>query len=227
MKPSSPDDKLKKVDTSANKTFKIDEATNKKFARTTKAIIDEKTNMFLTFAIGSESYGIEVSSVVEIIRASMITPLPDVYYFIKGVINLRGKILPVIDFRARLNLSNIEYDDRTCIIIVQHKEVNVGVIVDRVTEVLTIALSKIEPKPKISSTSASRFVTNIVRIGDSVKTILDIEKLLFDLSESDIESKKHIFLEKINAIEELQQELEPPNNLNLELNSASNINIKQ
>jgi len=178
-----------------------------KLSRPAQNIVDEQSNMYLTFSIGTESYGIDVGSVVEIIRISTITPIPSVYSFIKGVANLRGKILPVIDFRTRLGLSSMEYDDRTCIVVVQHEEINVGIIVDRVTEVMRIPLSKIEPRPKVSSTIASRFVANIARISDSVKTIVDVAKLLYDLSEKDIESKEHNYLEKMSTSNKLRNKI--------------------
>ena len=174
---------------------------NEKYSKKQEEISDVDSNMYLTFSIGNESYGIDVKNVVEIMRIPMITPIPDVYHFIKGVINLRGKIVPVIDFRCRLELSSIEYDDRTCIIVVQFQDINVGIIVDRVSDVLTVPIKIIEPKPNVNTTRGSRFITGIIKVNENIKSLLDIEKILLDLTDFDIESKNNLYLEKMQIIE--------------------------
>src|SRR3972149_6846013 len=97
---------------------------------------DIQENKFLTFLIGEEYYGVGIEYVIEIIRMIKITPMPEMFNFIKGVVNLRGKVIPVMDVRLRFGLKESEYDDRTCIIVVSIGELEIGLIVDTVSEVI-------------------------------------------------------------------------------------------
>mgnify|MGYP003596611465 CR=1 FL=1 len=120
-----------------------------------------------------------------IIGIQQITDVPDLPEYIKGIINLRGKIIPVMDVRSRFKKEPREYDERTCIIVVDIGEISIGLIVDRVSEVLDIPEESVSPPPKVSKNAQNKYVKGIGKIGEDVKLILDCEKLL---SEEDIES---------------------------------------
>jgi purine-binding chemotaxis protein CheW len=135
---------------------------------------------FLTFVIGKEEYGIEIRYVTEIIGIQSITGVPDMPPYIKGAINLRGKVIPVMDVRLRFGFEERLYDDRTCIIVININEKPVGLIVDRVLEVLDIQKSEIEPPPKMRMGDGNRFIQGMGKVGDQVKLLLDADKLLFD-----------------------------------------------
>ncbi len=138
---------------------------------------DTQHGRFLTFALGSEVFGLEIRHVTQIVGVLPITPIPETPEFVKGVINLRGKILPVIDMRLKFKKTPIAYDDRTCIIIVDIKDVSVGLIVDNVAEVLTIADEDIAPPPQYSSGSQNRYIKGVGKVGSDVKLLLDCERL--------------------------------------------------
>ena len=141
---------------------------------------DTQEGKYLTFRIGREEYGIEIRYVTEIIGIQKITDLPDTPEFVKGVINLRGKVIPVIDVRIRFELSEREYDERTCIIVVNINSTSVGLIVDSVSEVLDIAADDIENPPKVNKGGGSRYIQGLGKVGESVKIILNIHRLLFE-----------------------------------------------
>ena len=150
---------------------------------------DTQKGRYLIFSIGEESYGIEIQYVTEIIGIQAITEVPELPYYVKGIINLRGKIIPVMDVRLRFKKSEIEYTDRTCIIVVDIKEMSVGLIVDSVSEVVTINESDISELPQMGAGSQNRYVKNIGKIGSEVRLLLDCEKLLTD---EDFESLNEI-----------------------------------
>lgn len=137
-------------------------------------------NQFLTFGIEKETYAIDLLNVMEIIRLIQITPIPETFPFIKGIINLRGKIIPVMDVRMRFNIAEKAYEDRTCIIVVNIKGLEMGLIVDHVSEVLEIPESQTDAMPSVSKTASQRFVRGIGKTDGGVKIILDLDKLLFD-----------------------------------------------
>lgn len=137
-------------------------------------------NKFLTFNIGKEEYGIEVQYVTQILGMQKITGLPEMPSFIQGVINLRGKVIPVIDVRLRFSFEKREYDERTCIIVIDINDISVGLIVDQVKEVIDIPLANIEPPPSVNKSVESHYIQGLGKIGDSVKIILDTQKMLFD-----------------------------------------------
>ena len=142
-------------------------------------IEDTQEGKYLTFALGNEEYGIEIEHVTEIIGIQNITELPDTPDFVKGVINLRGKVIPLIDVRLRFLLKEKEYDDRTCIIVVNLQNMSVGLIVDCVSEVIDIPAQNVELPPKINNSKSSRYIKGLGKAQDSVKILLDIQKLLF------------------------------------------------
>lgn len=145
---------------------------------------DTQEGRFLTFSLGSESYGIEIRYVTEIIGIQPITEIPELPDYIRGIINLRGKIIPVMDVRLRFKKEPKEYNDRTCVIVVDIRDVSVGLIVDSVSEVLTIAEQDIVEPPQINRGSSNRYIKNIGKVGNDVKLLLDCDKLL---SENEME----------------------------------------
>ncbi|OHD18387.1 MAG: chemotaxis protein CheW [Spirochaetes bacterium GWD1_27_9] len=142
---------------------------------------DTQSNKFLSFKIGDESYGIEIKSIIEIVEVQRIIEVPDMPVYIKGVVNLRGKVIPVMDLRLRFNMQERKYDDRTCIIIVNVNNTAVGLIVDNVDEVLEIPENSIEPPPNFKTRSGSnKFINGLGKISEEVKILLDVQKILYD-----------------------------------------------
>ncbi len=142
---------------------------------------DTQTGKFLTFVLGAECYGIEIKFVTEIIGMQSITAVPDLPEYVKGIINLRGKIIPVIDVRLRFKKTPVPYNDRTCVIVVDIKDMPVGLIVDTVAEVLTIPEQDLVPPPQLTNSSYyHRFTKAIGKAGNDVKLILDCDRLLSD-----------------------------------------------
>lgn len=142
---------------------------------------DTLKDMYLTFHLAGEDYGLAIAYVIEIIGIQKITEVPDMPVFVKGVINLRGKVIPVIDVRCRFSLPPKEYDARTCIIVVNFNETVVGLVVDQVSEVISIPEAVVEPPPRISTTETSNFIAGLGKSEEGgVKILLDVTKLLFD-----------------------------------------------
>ena len=141
---------------------------------------DTQEGKYLTFQIGKEEYGIEIRYVTEIIGIQKITDLPDTPDYVKGVINLRGKVIPVLDVRLRFGLVERDYDERTCIIVVNINGTSVGLIVDSVSEVLDIPSNDVELPPKVNKGGGSRYIQGLGKVGESVKILLNIHRLLFD-----------------------------------------------
>ena len=141
---------------------------------------DTMKDRYLTFRLAGEDYGIEIQYVTEIIGIQKITDVPDMPDYVKGVINLRGKVIPVMDVRQRFMLEFRDYDERTCIIVVDIDGTPVGLVVDKVQEVMDIPENNVEPPPKSSSESGKNFVQGMGKVGNDVKIILNVKKLLFD-----------------------------------------------
>lgn len=139
---------------------------------------DTQYGRFLTFNLGAEIFGIEIKYVTEIIGMQSITKVPEVPEYLKGIINLRGKIIPLIDVRIKFGKEPVEYNDRTCIIVIELKNISVGLIVDNVVEVLTIADENISLPPSNKTGFENRYIKGIGKIGDQVQLLLDCEKLL-------------------------------------------------
>ncbi len=138
---------------------------------------DTQHGRFLTFVVDGEALGVEIAYVKEIIGIQPIARLPDTPAYIKGVINLRGKIIPVIDMRLKFHKQPEAYTDRTCVIVVDIGAHSAGLIVDQVTEVLRIEQSDIVPPPEHSAGSGS-YIKGIGKSEGQVKLLLDTEKLL-------------------------------------------------
>jgi purine-binding chemotaxis protein CheW len=151
---------------------------------------DTQRGKFLTFILGGESYGIEIKYVTEIIGIQAITEVPELPDYIKGIINLRGKIIPVMDVRLRFRKPYREYNDRTCVIVVDMLEISIGLIVDSVSEVLSIPEEEIVPPPEMGGALSNRYIKGIGKVGNEVKLILDCNKLLNDEEVQDIQSVK-------------------------------------
>lgn len=142
---------------------------------------DTQKDKFLTFSLGTEVYGIEIKFVTEIIGMQSVTQIPDLPEYVKGIINLRGKIIPVVDVRLRFKKMYREYNDRTCIVVVDIKGVALGLIVDAVEEVLIIAAQEIVLPPQFNTGSDHHhFIKGIGKVGTDVKLILDSDRLLSD-----------------------------------------------
>jgi len=140
---------------------------------------DTQKDKYLTFHIGTEDYGIAIANVTEIIGIQSITEIPEMPDYIKGVINLRGKVIPVMDVRSRFKLEPRAYDERTCIIVVEIDSTAVGLVVDRVNEVADIPEDQVEPPPK-SKRKGGGYIQGIGKIGKEVKILLDINKILYE-----------------------------------------------
>ncbi|MCQ2506783.1 MAG: chemotaxis protein CheW [Lachnospiraceae bacterium] len=138
---------------------------------------DTQKGKFMTFICGEEYYGIEIRYVQEIICMQKITEVPETPPYVKGLINLRGKIHPVIDVRIRFHKEPREYNDRTCIIVTEVDKIVVGLIVDTIAGVVDIKEEDICPSVSIGKDSTS-FIYGIGKIGEEVKLLIDPKKLL-------------------------------------------------
>ncbi|MCL2065277.1 MAG: chemotaxis protein CheW [Candidatus Cloacimonetes bacterium] len=147
---------------------------------------------YLTFNLMDEFYGINVDRILQIIAIPDITKIPKTPPFVKGVINLRGKIIPVIDLRLRFKLPEQEYDDRTSIVIIKIKtekgEVFIGIIVDKVREVLDIHANEIEKTPTFGVELDTQFILAMAKVKNNVVTLLDISKILTDIELTQIKN---------------------------------------
>ncbi len=138
-----------------------------------------QANKYLLFNIAEEVYGIWIGNVIEIIEMQRITEVPDMPEYIKGVINLRGRVIPVMNLRLRFGMPEKPYDDRTCIIIVSIDNSSMGFIVDTVAEVHGILEKDIEPPPNFKMDPArKRYISGLGKVGNEVKILFDVKKIL-------------------------------------------------
>ncbi len=153
--------------------------------------MDEHKSKYMTFKSGNEYFGLKIQYVNEIIQIQAITMVPETEDYIKGLINLRGKIVPVIDVRLRFGQDAFEYNDRTCIIVIQVNDMMVGLIVEKIADVVEIKDSDILPPPTISRADQGnrKYIYGIGKVGDSVKLLLDPDKLLSDRDLAAVENK--------------------------------------
>lgn len=133
---------------------------------------------YLVFQVGNEEFGIEIRHVTEIVGIQKINEVPDLPGYMKGVINLRGRVIPVMDIRARFNMSNRAYDERTCIIVVQVDGETSGLVIDQVKEVTEIADDQIELPPARAG-QGGQYVKGIGKVNDEVKILLDVQRLFY------------------------------------------------
>ncbi|HEY3267041.1 MAG TPA: chemotaxis protein CheW [Armatimonadota bacterium] len=144
---------------------------------------------FLTFFLGSEEYGLEILKVHEIIGMMAITPVPRTPDFVRGVINLRGKVIPTVDLRLKFEMPSVEQTDETCIIVVQANTVQVGIVVDRVSEVMDIAGKDIEEAPPFGTDVNTDYILGIGKSEGRVQLLLDIDKVLSGQDIEDIRAQ--------------------------------------
>jgi len=146
-----------------------------------KAMAD-KDGKYLTFTLADEEYGISILKIKEIIGMMPITSVPQTPDFVKGVINLRGKVIPVVDLRGRFGMEGIDYTERTCIIVVEIQGesgmVMIGIVVDSVSEVLNIKGEDVEPTPTFGARLNTDYILGMAKMEGGVKILLDIDRVL-------------------------------------------------
>jgi purine-binding chemotaxis protein CheW len=149
---------------------------------TAEITLESIAGKYLTFQLAGEEYGVEILKVKEIIGLMDITKLPRTPEFVKGVINLRGKVIPVLDLRLKFGIEEKEYDEKTSIIVVEIEDksnrIHIGVIVDSVSEVLNVSAEDLEPTPKFGVALNTEFILGMAKGNDTVRTMLDIDKVL-------------------------------------------------
>jgi len=145
-------------------------------------VMAEREGKYLTFTLAEEEYGISILKIKEIIGMMPITSVPQTPEFVKGVINLRGKVIPVIDLRLRFGMGEIEYTERTCIIVVEIESqtgtVMIGIVVDSVSEVLNIKGDDIEDTPTFGTKLNTDYILGMAKMEGGVKILLDIDRVL-------------------------------------------------
>lgn len=146
-------------------------------AEISEEVSDAQHGRYLLFLLDKEVFGIEIRYVTEIVGIQKINPLPDTPDYIRGIINLRGGIIPIIDVRLRLRKEPVPYTDRTCIVVIEIVGTRVGLIVDRVDEVILIDDSDIVPAPDFKGGYQNRYLRGIGKSGDEIRLLLDCERL--------------------------------------------------
>ena len=145
-------------------------------------LMRDREGKYLTFVLAEEEYGISIVKIKEIIGMMTITNIPQTPPFVKGVINLRGKVVPVIDLRLKFGIDAIAYTDRTCIVVVeihsQTGDIRIGIVVDTVSEVLNIKGADIENPPMLGGAMNTDFILGMAKINGGVKILLDIDKVM-------------------------------------------------
>jgi purine-binding chemotaxis protein CheW len=181
------------------------EVTEKQQERRTESTSrhDHESGKFLTFFLAEEEYGLEILKVREIIGMMDITPVPRTPEFIRGVINLRGKVIPIIDSRLKFGMDPVERTDETCIIVVQAAGIQVGIVVDKVSEVLDIAGEEIEDAPSFGKEVNTDYILGIGKSQGKVKLLLDIDKVLSDedtscLRQATVSSQREVVKQQTN-----------------------------
>ncbi len=144
----------------------------------------DREGKYLTFSLAGEEYGIGILKVKEIIGMMPITHVPQTPDYVKGVVNLRGKVIPVVDLRLKFGIEPIDYTERTCIIVVEiihaNKTISMGIVVDSVSEVLNIKSGDIEDTPSFGTKLKTEFILGMAKTGSNVKILLDIDLVLAD-----------------------------------------------
>lgn len=152
----------------------------------TPVTAQRRGGLYLTFVLADEQYGIEILKVNAILSMMPLTPLPQAPHYVKGVINLRGKIIPVIDTRLRFGMMEIEHTPETCIIVVDLKGTLMGMVVDTVKDVVNISDEQIEDPPRYGTSMDSEYILGLGKIDKEVKILLKIEAVLGELDTSGI-----------------------------------------
>lgn len=147
-------------------------------------VMADREGKYLTFALADEEYGISILKVKEIIGMMSITTVPQTPGFVKGVINLRGKVIPVVDLRLKFGIEAAEYTERTCIIVVEidgaSGAILMGIVVDAVSEVLNITGENIEDTPTFGTKLDTEYISGMAKCEGGVKILLDIDQVLSD-----------------------------------------------
>ena len=139
---------------------------------------DNIDNLYLTFEVGPEQFALHVAHVTEIVRLQKIFAVPDVPLHIRGVINLRGKVIPLLDVRARFGIDQVAYTDRTVVVVIEVDDTPTGLVVDRVFGIAELAPDEIEPAPATCQPSRTSLVTSVCKRGDNVTFIVDVPTLV-------------------------------------------------
>lgn len=152
----------------------------------------ERDGKYLTFNLAGEEYGIGILKVKEIIGMMPITPVPQTPQFVRGVINLRGQVIPVIDLRLKFGMAELDYTDRTSIIVVEARhgtgKVQIGIVVDSVSEVVNIKGEDVEDTPTFGTKLDTEYILGMAKIQGGVKILLDIDRVLTGQELSDLDS---------------------------------------
>ena len=143
-----------------------------------KVMSDSRAGKYLTFFLASEEYGVEILKVQEIIGRMPITPVPLTSKYIRGVINLRGKIHPIMDLKTKFGMDHTEITDETCIIVIKTASMMMGILVDKVSEVVNIASNDIEDTPSFGADVNPEYLLGVGKTGGRVRLLLDIEKVI-------------------------------------------------
>ena len=155
-------------------------------------VMANREGKYLTFSLAGEEYGIGILKVKEIIGMMTITSIPQTPGYVKGVINLRGKVIPVIDLRLKFEMESIAYTERTCIIVVEissgDSKILMGIIVDSVSEVLNIKLGEIADTPTFGAKVDTSYILGMAKMGGGVKILLDIDRVLSNREFQDVAS---------------------------------------
>jgi len=145
-------------------------------------VMTDREGKYLTFTLVDEEYGIGILKIKEIIGMMPITTVPQTPDFVKGVINLRGKVIPVIDLRLRFGMDPIDYNERTCIIVVEvsgeSSTVQIGIVVDTVSEVLNVSGKDVEDTPAFGTKMNTEYILGMAKMEGGVKILLDIDRVL-------------------------------------------------
>ncbi|MEI0604739.1 chemotaxis protein CheW [Brachyspira alvinipulli] len=152
-----------------------------------RAELEDSTNL-VTFRLGSGEYAIDIMQAKEIIKMEKITLIPNAPDFVEGVINLRGNIIPIIDLKKRFNLEEIEGDKNTGIIIVKIEDVDMGIIIDSISKVVSISNSDIQPPPPMLSGIGQKYIKGVGKLEDKLLVVLDLEKLFTTDEEEETDS---------------------------------------
>jgi purine-binding chemotaxis protein CheW len=173
--------KEKRQETMAKITKTIDE---------TVKVMANREGKYLTFSLSGEEYGIGILKVKEIIGMMTITPVPQTPGYVKGVINLRGKVIPVIDLRLKFGMESIAHTERTCIIVAEiscgNRKIQMGIVVDSVSEVRNIKPAEIEDPPTFGGTVDTDYILGMAKMEEGVKILLDIDSVLSDRGFQDV-----------------------------------------
>ncbi len=157
-------------------------------AQTEALLANEEVLQMVSFVLNEEEFGVDILKVQEIIRIVELTRVPNAPHFVEGVINLRGRIVPVIDLRKRFGLPQNEFDKNSRIVIVAVNNLVVGFLVDKVKEVLRVPKAVIEPPPEITSTIHTDYIIGVAKLDDRLLIVLDLERILAPSEQNELET---------------------------------------